>query len=257
MKYTQESYDTLLRQSYAHDPSQSDTGKDFATVRALYEKNYLCRDGEPKIPRKIHQVWIGGELPREYRVFADSWGRAHPDWEYKLWGDRDAQEFGMKNKHFFDIANTNGQKSDIFRYEILQRHGGLYVDTDFECLRRFDDLMYLDFLTSIGYAGWLELYIGLIACVPNHPIINRCVNDMKNVSPHNTVMDVFHTTGSYFFTKCFLAEVTKDTEGVVAMPMPFFYPWPNNDRGCKTPRKYIRSFSYAIHHWAISWLLKK
>ena len=31
-----------------------------------------------------------------------------------------------------------GEKSDIFRYEILYRFGGVYVDTDFECIKPFE-----------------------------------------------------------------------------------------------------------------------
>lgn len=222
-------------------------------VKALYEKNYLASDGEPQIPKKIHQVWIGGELPVRYKRFTESWSRFHPDWEYKLWGDADAEEFGMVKKDLFDKCDNNGQKSDIFRYEILRKHGGLYIDTDFECLKPFDDLRYLKFFTSTGYASRLELYIGLIACVPHHPIIERCISDMTHVDYRGDFRKLFETTGSYFYTRCFLKEVNEDTEGVVSFPMEFFYPWPNNNLGCKVPYKYVRPFSYGIHHWAVSW----
>lgn len=259
MKYTDESYESLASQSYGYNHQEFLTNKDFHLTKRLYKEEYVehLDDTGDKIPHKIHQVWIGGNLPNEYKRFADSWSKFHPDWEYKLWTDEDAKTFGMKNKHFFDVANTKGQKSDIFRYEILNRHGGLYVDTDFECLKPFNDLMYLNFFTSSGYTDKLELYIGLIACTPNHPIIARCVNDMQGVHSHNSVMDVFNTTGSYYFTRCFLREAHKDGKGIVAFPMGFFYPWPNNVRGDKQPYRHVKPYSYAIHHWAISWLLKK
>jgi mannosyltransferase OCH1-like enzyme len=41
----------------------------------------------------------------------------------------------------FDRASNFGEKSDIWRYEILFRLGGVYVDTDFECVRPFDSLL--------------------------------------------------------------------------------------------------------------------
>jgi mannosyltransferase OCH1-like enzyme len=258
MAYKDETYDKLIRQSYGHVEDMYLASDGYKITKSLYEKNYYNNDsGEPLIPKKIHQVWIGGKMPDEYQRFSDSWQKHHPGWEYKLWGDRDASEFGMHNKAFFDAAPTNGQKSDIFRYEILRRYGGIYIDTDFECLKPFDDLMYLNFFTSSGYTGNLELYIGIIACVPNHPIIESCVLDMKGVHNYNTTMDVFNTTGSYYFTKCFLKEVNGDTEGIVAFPPLFFYPWANNIRGDPEPYRHVKPFSYAIHHWKVSWLIKK
>jgi mannosyltransferase OCH1-like enzyme len=254
--YRDQSYNQLVAQSYGHIADIYDKSADYKIVKSLYERNYLNGGEGIVIPKKIHQVWIGGRLPEIYHKFTESWRRFHPDWEYKLWGDSDVDGFGMQNEGFFRSANTNGQKSDIFRYEILRRYGGLYVDTDFECLKPFDDLLYLNFLTSSGYTANLELYIGLIACTPSHPIIERCVNDMKNVHHHNSVMDVFHTTGSYYFTKCFLKEVNAETDGVVAMPPLFFYPWPNNIRGDPQPYRHVKPFSYAIHHWAVSWIKK-
>lgn len=257
MVYKGQSYDQLIRQSYGHVEGVYVKSEGYKLAKVLYERNYLSGGEGVAIPKRIHQVWIGGKLPSIYRRFVDSWQRFHPDWECRLWTDSDVKEFGLKNEKYFKIANTNGQKSDIFRYEILQRYGGIYVDTDFECLKPFDDLTYLNFFTSSGYTADLELYIGLIACTPNHPIIVRCVDDMCGIHAFNSTMDVFHTTGSYYFTKCFLKEVNEDTDGVVAFPAKFFYPWPNNIRGDPQPYRHVESFSYAIHHWAVSWLSKK
>ena len=41
----------------------------------------------------------------------------------------------MEKRDVFERAINPGMKSDIFRYEILKQIGGLYVDTDFECLK--------------------------------------------------------------------------------------------------------------------------
>jgi mannosyltransferase OCH1-like enzyme len=261
MRYTDETYDQLARQSYGFNEADYRVQLEWRVLKWLYESNYsdYPEDALPleSIPRKIHQVWIGGELPSEYRRFTESWQRFHPGWEYRLWTDKDAEEFDMVNRDMFEKSNSNGQKSDIFRYEILYKYGGIYIDTDFECLKPFDDLLYLDFFTSSGYTDKVELYIGLIACTPFHPIIEACLTNMQGVHPHNSTMDVFRTTGSFFFTKCFFDEVIKDMRGTVAFPPPFFYPFPNNVRQDPEPYKYVRPFSYAIHHWAVSWLLNK
>jgi mannosyltransferase OCH1-like enzyme len=264
MKYTEETYDELVAcENYGYSKELYETLPEWKILRSLYERNYISFDPFDtivlgnSIPRIIHQVWLGGELPQEYRRFTESWQRFHPDWKYILWLDKDAEEFPMQNREFFEASNSLGQKSDIFRYEILRKYGGLYVDTDFECLKPFDDLMYLDFFTSSGYVDKVELYIGLIACIPNHPIVTRMVDEMKGVHEGNNIWDIFKTTGSWRFTDIFFEVVNEDTDWVVAFPQKFFYPHPNNDRQCENPYKYVKPYSYATHHWAVSWVLKK
>ena len=40
-----------------------------------------------------------------------------------------------------DPARNLAERADVLRYEILRRHGGVYVDVDVECLRPLDDLL--------------------------------------------------------------------------------------------------------------------
>lgn len=255
MKYTNETYDQLIRHSYGYSAKEQ-LSSDWAVVKELYEKNYLHLDGEPKIPKKIHQIWLGGNLPDKHKKLSESWQRFHPDWEYKLWTDSDAESFGLQNKELFDIAQNKGHKSDIFRYEILSRYGGLHIDTDFECLRPFNDLCYLDFFTSIAYDSKMVLYNGLIACVSGHPIIEYCTNSFSGNYSGHIAHEIMELTGPYYFTRCFLQNVDKETKGVVAFPVGFFYPLPNNERYLKDPYVKVKPFSYAIHHWDVTWIKK-
>ena len=252
MKYN-ETFDSLVRRSAAYSEVEQKS-PDWITAKTLYENNYVdCN--VTQIPQKIHQVWLGGVLPHRYRLLSESWKKHNPTWEYKLWGDSDVESFGLKNRELFYNAKNMGQRSDIFRYEILNSHGGIYVDTDFECLKSFDDLMYLDFFTGISYDTKMVLYIGLIATVPGHPVIQRCIESLGSYVGHNA-FDVMEATGPYHFTRCFYETVNKETKGVVAFPMDFFYPLPNYMRDTKKPYDWIKPCSYAIHHWAVTWMKK-
>ena len=257
MAYTGESYDELIRRSYGYNSQEQSLSPAWATVRTLYEKNYIQDgDNEDKIPKKIHQIWLGGKVPDKYREFMDSWQMFNPTWEYKLWMDMDANEL-MRNHTVYNKCSNHGMKSDILRYEILRRYGGVYVDTDFECLKPFDDLMSLRFFTGISYDKEMVLYIGIIASVPNHAIINVCVENIKKPFVGNDAVTIMNLTGPYYFTRCFLEGVNTDDMGVVAFPMDFFYPLPNNQRNTSNPYIFIRPVSYAIHHWAVSWIKQK
>ena len=256
-RYLSQSYDALIRNSYDYNQERQDNSPGWAVMRALYEKNYVqSKDSDQRIPKKIHQVWLGSPFPEKYRKWADSWKEFHPDWVYKLWTDANIDEVDLPDRNLFNSIRSMGQKSDYLRYHILNQFGGLYIDTDFECLKPFDSLSYLDFYTGIGFPGEVELYIGLIACAPNHFIIKSIV-DSITVTRDTKWQKIFESTGAWFFTRKFLELVTKDTERIVAFPPDFFYPFPNNHRTVTEPYSYVKPCSFAIHHWEVSWLNKK
>jgi len=223
----------------------------------LYIHNYIHNTNTtPLIPKIIHHIWLGGSLPEKYINYVSSWRKHNPGWLHLFWDDINTKSFKLINQAKFDQTKNLGQKSDILRYELLYKYGGIYVDTDFECLKPFDDLMTLRFFTGIAYPSAIEMYIGLIASIPGHPIIKSCIHDIGEIDDRDAVK-VMTTTGNYHFTKCFLKTIEKDQDKIVAFPMDFFYPFPNTTRATcigEERRRFIKDCSYAIHHWGVSWL---
>src|SRR5438876_9483420 len=62
----------------------------YAFFKDLYNKyalNAYKIGPELKIPKIIHQIWLGSPVPSVYEPFMKSWQEKHPDWEYRLWTD--------------------------------------------------------------------------------------------------------------------------------------------------------------------------
>jgi mannosyltransferase OCH1-like enzyme len=90
------------------------------------------------IPRTIHFIWLGSE-PRAALLNTIERARVlNPDWDVRLWRDDDLD--WLENRSWFDSSSTYAGRANIARYEIVLRHGGLYVDADFEFLRPMNDL---------------------------------------------------------------------------------------------------------------------
>lgn len=225
----------------------------------LYANNYLLRRDEDYtvLPKRIHQIWLGSPLPEQYKQWTESWQKFNPGWEYKLWTDDNVDEVEIERRDLFNSITHLGQKSDFLRYHILNQYGGLYVDTDFECLKSFDDLTYLNFFTGRSHSKEvMELFIGLIASTPNHPILRKVLFNMNTIKSGNW-KDIFNTTGTYFFTKIFFESVVSYSRGIVIFPPEYFYPFPNHNHEKETnPERFIRDCSYAIHYWEVSWSSK-
>lgn len=104
------------------------------------------------IPKIIHYCWFGrGQMPELALKCIESWHKFMPDYQYKLW-----------NEDNFDVYCTPYTKeayesrkyafvTDYVRLYALYNEGGIYMDTDVEVLKSYDDLLNLTAFT--GYEG--------------------------------------------------------------------------------------------------------
>lgn len=95
------------------------------------------------IPRIIHYCWFGhGEMPELVTRCIASWHTFMPDWEYRLWDennfDIDAASDYVREAY---AARKYAFVSDYVRLWALEREGGVYLDTDVEVIRPFDELL--------------------------------------------------------------------------------------------------------------------
>ena len=232
-----------------------------AQIKKRYEAinpTQLEPQEEPIIPKKIHQIWIGGPLPKKYEQIRKTWQDMHPDWEYKLWTDDDAARLEMRNCDLFEAATNIGQKADILRCEVLNQFGGLYVDMDFECLKPFDILNHTySFYTGLNHTRIFELANGLIACTPGHPLMKRLIENISITGGGypGWRQNVIITTGPAFFTKHFMAYIHDEPDDrVIAFPTTYFYPMRSLQRFRWEDRlNFAKPESFGIHYFHHAW----
>lgn len=214
---------------------------------------------QPLIPKKIHQIWIGGEVPERFKKLMETWKEKHPDWEYKLWTDEDIKTFVFEEPTTFFRAENVGAKSDIWRYEILQQQGGIYVDIDFECVKSLDVLVHHhSFFAGIG--GFDYINNAIIGSKPNHPILKKLIKILKGTST-DALKTPWYNTGPLLFTRQVYFYLKDFPEEGIVYPIRFFYPLPNTYRfaywGGELSKENIESFfipeTFAVHYWAESW----
>lgn len=222
-------------------------------TKNLYEKEFY---GENIIPKKIHQVWLGSDLPEKYRKLCNSWSEIHPDWEYKLWTDKDINEFDIDIEKFNGIKNL-GAKSDILRYHILYKYGGIYADTDFLCLRSFEPILKYDFFGCGGVTDTNNnplLFNGLFGATKNNKIIEDCINSINNNIYNTTSYEIIMSlTGPYYLTEMIYKNINKESNFIM-LPLSFCYPLPAVHRHSNyNLNSWIREESLCVHLWEQSW----
>lgn len=226
--------------------------------RSLYIKNNfltITPARVPKIPRIMHFIWVGGQVPEKFKKLQQGWVEQHPDWECHVWRDKDIETFGFTNYDLMKQSRNPGTISDLMRYEILYRYGGVYIDFDFECLQPLDELSYLyDFYIGIQPldCGFVQLGTGLIGSIPGHPLLKKVITTIR-ASWSKSEDDIPKETGPVCFTKIFLAHADTSELIDVALPVHYLYPL-----GCHEydmfREKWLYEGSFGIHRWAASWL---
>ena len=121
------------------------------------------------IPRKIHFCWFGrGPMPELALKCIESWHRLMPDYEYKLWNE---DNFDIHINPYVEEAYQAGKYAfvtDFVRLYALYKEGGIYMDTDVEVLKPYDDLLDLPGFTGYEGSKYLPPVTGTMASAPGN-----------------------------------------------------------------------------------------
>ena len=212
-------------------------------------------DKEYLIPKIIHQIWIGNKkLPNNYIKYMRSWKKYNPSWDYILWDDEKVKNLKLKNDFAYYSSSNYGYKSDILRYEILHKFGGLYADTDFECLKPIpDNLLIFDFIVSMMFGNEPTLGNALILSSPKNKLIRKLINNITTLNT-NSSKEVFEKSGPNYISKNYFLISKEEIQNYLVLPSNYLYPRPNfiGDNSYNEI-EFKKEYSLAIHHWGMSW----
>lgn len=198
------------------------------------------------IPRLFHRVYLDEEVPEKFEGFWRRFQLLHPTWEFRTWNDSKALDWLHCRKEF-RMARTWAGKSDILRYELLYRYGGVYVDTDVEPLKAFDGLLH-----SGAFAGWESdtlICPTVMGAEAGHPALAVLLNRLPGWFAARPMAPPNYQTGPNFLTKQW-----RRRKDVRLLDRNIFYPigWWERDRlGGPYPEETL-----SVHHWNQGWDLQ-
>lgn len=199
------------------------------------------------VPKVIHYIWIGKEMPELYKRCINSWHVYHPGWEVLKW-DESAFENNDVPPYFSKAIKDKKYAfaADYLRCYILYNQGGIYIDADMECIKCFSPLLSRSF---IGLEGPERLSNGVMGFEPKHKLIKKLLDFYdKNVGVYKTMPRL--TTEIFNEVKFDDVEVYNENT---------FYPYNPFRDGSLEQLMYqdISSDTFAIHHWGKSWKMSR
>jgi mannosyltransferase OCH1-like enzyme len=172
------------------------------------------------IPRVIHQTFYERKLSDRLQANVDHLRAMNPGWEYRFYDDHDIAEFikaqypRWVGKYFERIDPRYGAaRADLFRYLLMYKVGGLYLDIKSTATRPLDSVLKPDdrFILSQWYLpnGQFEHSEGFIydlrhipggefqqwhiLCAPGHPFMKAVIEAvLANIDAYDPYL---HQTG--------------------------------------------------------------
>ena len=234
--------------------------QDLAKKYYLFKKGFYFKDqNKEKIPKIIHQIWIGPKkFPSKYSRWASTWKKLNPTWIYKFWTESNLLELKLKNQKKIDSSKNIGYKTDLIRYEILKKFGGLYIDTDFECIRPIpDDFLKFDFVSCVVFSNRPQIANGMMMSKVNSELINKIINNIKFDGRTKDPLKIIDYSGASHLTRQYLLLEKKEQEKCLILPSNYFYPFPNfliNNFKNNDIYEFITKETIGLHHWEMSWI---
>ena len=205
------------------------------------------------IPKIIHLCWLSGDpYPPKIAKCLSTWRKHLPDYEVILW---DTKRFDLNSSVWVRQAFEKKKyafAADYIRFYALYNYGGIYLDSDVEVLKSFDDLLDLPyFMGAEKGCDWIKACLDYyqdrpfinadgslnIQTVPDimirqiekiKPVRVLSLGDSLNIRHLDMQKEVLEFNDAFFSPKVF------DSREVEITP-----------------------YTYAIHHYQNSWFSPK
>lgn len=211
------------------------------------------------IPKIIHYCWLSTDsYPENILKCMDSWKKHLPDYEIRLWN---LDRFNLSQSIWVQEAFESHKyafAADYIRLYALYHYGGIYLDSDVEVIKPFDELLHLPYF--IGQENTpFGVEAATIGCEKGFHLIGEMLRRYENrhFIKDNGEMDC--TPLPCIFRACIdslyeyhpitrIDDFTTDNIKINIFPVDWFSPKTWDTQVLKTTDN-----TYSIHHFSASW----
>lgn len=213
------------------------------------------------IPKIIHYCWMSGDpYPENIKKCINSWKKKLPDYDFWLW---DTHRFDINLsiwvKEAFE-AKKYAFCADYIRLYALYHYGGIYLDSDVEVLKSYNDLLELPYF--IGYESKQYFEAATIGAEKGNKFLYTILQYYKNRhfitksgEFDNVIMPkiMMQETNLYWHRKLInkIGDFDYSPHVINVFPYDWFSPIDS------TGKRYVLRLSnntYSIHHFASAWV---
>jgi hypothetical protein len=208
-----------------------------------------------KIPKTIHYCWFGGKgKPELVKKCIESWKKNLIDYEIIEWNE---ENFDIQCCTYVNEAYVSGKfafVSDYVRVHALYHFGGIYLDTDVEVFKTFDDFLHHDSFWGFEQENYIAT--STIGAAKGNALIKMFLDSYQNKKFINEDGSLDSLTNVAIITEILKKKGLKpngeyqEIAGYGSFyPQTYFSPY--DYINC---RNVITEKTHAMHHFYKSWL---
>lgn len=215
-------------------------------------------------PKIIHYCWLSNSpIPKKLKKYINNWKIILPDYQFILWN---FEKFPIEQSQWVKEAFTCKKyafAADYIRLYALYNYGGIYLDTDVEILKSFNDLLHLDLI--IGYENSYifnhkKLEMATIGSSKNNKFIKECLSFYENkhfinedgtynmIPIPNIIEECIKNKYTLQPTTTIPTNMPEDEHIIPVLPEAYFSP-----KSYLTGEVFVTPQTHSIHHFRGSW----
>lgn len=170
------------------------------------------------IPKVIYQTFKTNKIPWLTRLYIWRFMYRNKGYTYKFYDDEQVEYFFKENfdartYDAYSRLQIGAAKADFFRYAILYKNGGIYLDLDSNILTKLDKYFYDDDIAVITrerkhqnlFAQWALVFD------KGHPFLKRTIEYIvDNIEQNRFPHDVHAMTGPTVYTRAIVDEIAEN-----------------------------------------------
>ena len=170
------------------------------------------------IPLDLYTCWHTKDLPPLMKANYDLLVQGNPKIKFHLFDEEDCRKFISENfdeevLNAYDRLIPCSYKSDLWRYCILYKNGGIYMDIKYQCVNgfKFISLTEKEHFVRDYYIG--DTYTALIVALSGNKILLNCIDQIvENVKNNYYGENCLYPTGPALLGKYFTQEEKNSME---------------------------------------------
>jgi len=211
------------------------------------------------IPKIIHTCWFSNEeFPDDIRRCMNTWKTKLPEYEIRIWNSDILKEPDIMNCAYVMEA-IKAKKwafaSDFIRLFVLYKYGGIYLDSDIEVLKSFDDI--LDQRAFTGFEDDKNISAWIFGSEKSNALFMEVLEDYKDrhfikdngnydLTPNPIPITKRLVGHGLDFSKC---DTVQRLDSITIYPMDYFCPFNPRRQG----NDLFTDNTICNHHFSGAW----